>query len=231
MRTKNVIFIAGTDTGVGKSVVTGLLARHIWESGHSAVTQKWIQTGHRTGRDDIYAHMKLMGKTRKEYKAYMPYMEPYVFRSASSPHLAARLERKPIDINKIIVSLKTLSECFDFVIVEGTGGLMVPIKENMLIIDLVKEIRIPVILVAANKLGAINHALLSIEALMTRKIKNPGIIFNDVSEGRGVVLDDNPRIVEKLAGAPVLGRLPWTKDIFRLRKLFAPIGKRVFTDG
>ncbi len=231
VKTRNVIFVAGTDTGVGKSFVTGLLARYLLEKGHSVITQKWIQTGCRAGKDDIYTHMRFMGKARQEYKAYMPLAAPYVFRFASSPHLAARLEGRTVDMNKIIGSLKTLSGRFDFVIVEGTGGLMVPINEKVLTVDLIEKLNIPVILVAANRLGVINHALLSIEALRARKIKNLGMIFNDASEGRRVILDDNPRIVEKLTGTPVLGRLPRTKNVFRLRKLFEPIGKRIFADG
>ncbi len=208
------IFVAGTDTDIGKSVVTGLLARRLLDNGHSVVTQKWVGTGCSRASNDIDAHLKFMGKSRGDFRGYLQSMMPHIFKFPSSPHLAARLAKRRIDLARIKGSLKKLSKDFNSVIIEGTGGLLVPLDEKTLLIDVVKSLRLPVILVAPNRLGTINHTLLSIEALRMRKIKIIGIIFNNTSKKENrIVLRDNPKIVEKISGTKVLGILPWLKDI------------------
>ena len=176
-----VIFIAGTDTGVGKTFVTNLLARHLADKGYRVTTQKWVETG--------------VVKSRAIFS----------FKFAGSPHLAAKLEGKNIKIGRIKKGLNKLSREFDFVIVEGTGGLLVPLTGKKLFIDVVKELKLPVLLVAANKLGAINHTLLSLEALRARQMKVLGVLFNNISKKENkLILKDNPRIIRKFAkGIPV----------------------------
>ena len=207
------IFVAGTDTGVGKTIVTGLLARHLLTKGYRVVTQKWVETGSLRSSRDIGVHLKLMGKRRADYVRHLSAMMPYIFKFASSPHLAARLENRHIRKERIKRSLKELAKHFDIVIIEGCGGLLVSLDKKTLMIDIVKELRLPVLLVAANRLGAINSTLLSLEALRSRKIKITGVIFNNVSKDENKrILKDNPRIVKALSGVSVLGTLPYTKD-------------------
>ncbi len=172
----NVIFIAGTDTGVGKTVITKLLAKHVSDSGLRVAVQKWVETG--------------VTKSPAVFKFKLP----------ASPHLASRAEGKKINIARIISELKKASKASDIVIVEGTGGLMVPITEKKLLIDIVKDLDIPVLLVAANRLGSINHTLLSLEALKKRKMRIAGIVFNTVSRrANSLILKDNPKIVKKFS--------------------------------
>ena len=205
-----MIFIAWTDTSVGKTVVTGLLARHLTEKGYRVATQKWVRTGCRGRTDKVSA------------------LEPYKFKFPASPHLASRLERRRIDIGKVINSTKAFSRRFDFVIIEGTGGLMVPLNEKTMIIDTVKALKIPVLLVAANKLGAINHALLSVEALRRRNIKIIGTIFNNLFKNENrIILEDNPKIIEKLSGVKTLGILLYAKNPLTLEARFSKIGDRI----
>ena len=204
------IFIAGTDTGVGKTIVTGILAKRLIEKGYRVVTQKWVQAG---PSSDIDIHLKLMGKRKTDYARHLHSMSPYSFKFASSPHLASSLEGRCIKIDRIKKSLKDLSVHFDFVLVEGSGGLLVPLTRNMLLIDLVKRLRMSVLLVAENKVGAINHTLLSIEALKARNINILGIIFNTRSNRvDGRILKDNPHMVRRLAGVEILGVLPYLKS-------------------
>lgn len=173
----NIIFVAGTDTGVGKTVITRLLARRLTKIGYKIRTQKWIETGV-TKSEAIYS-----------------------FKLAASPHLAARREGRTINIKKIKDALKALSKKHDLVIIEGTGGLLVPVTEKILLIDIVKKLQIPVLLVAVNRLGTINHTLLSIEALKRRKVELLGVVFNSVSKkGNALISNDNPRIVKKFIG-------------------------------
>jgi len=174
---QNVIFIAGTDTGVGKTVITKLLARHLYAKGCDVVMQKWVETG--------------VIRSSAIFK----------FKLAASPHLAAKRERRKISIARIKSTLRKASHEHALVLVEGTGGLMVPVTEKILLIDIVKELDIPVLLICANRLGAINHTLLSLEALKTRKMKVLGIVFNTISNKEdNLILKDNPRVVKKFIG-------------------------------
>ena len=205
------IFIAGTDTGVGKTVVTLLLARYLRESGYSVSATKWAVTGYAGGDRD-----ELGGRAL------------YRFKFPASPHLAARLEKRRINADKIINSTKALSRRFDFVVVEGIGGLMVPLNEKILLIDLIKMLKIPVLLVAANKLGVINHALLSIEALRRRNIEIIGTIFNNLFKNEDrIILEDNPKIIEKFSGVKTIGVLPYAENLLILRTHFVKIGDRI----
>ena len=94
MKIKRSVFITGSDTGVGKTVVAGLLARYLQEKGRAIVTQKWVETGVRNVSADINVHLKFMGKRRKDICAYNDLISPYVFKYPASPHLAARIEKK-----------------------------------------------------------------------------------------------------------------------------------------
>ena len=223
-------FVTGTDTGVGKSLVTGLLAKFLEDKGYSVVTQKWVETGARGFSRDINFHLKLTGKKKREVKTYLHEMSPYTFKFPSSPHLASILEKKNINVNKIKNGFESLQRTFDFVIVEGVGGILVPLNKKKLVVDIVKELKLPVVVVAGNKLGAINHTLLTIEALEARKMKIAGIVFNNPgNKGNNIILKDNPKITEVISGRKVLGSLPHTKNINRLHKIFFSIGRKILS--
>lgn len=202
------IFVTGTDTDAGKSTICALLARFLKQKGYSAVIQKWIKTG--------------CGKEQQSYKL------PYAFKFASSPHLAAKLEGRKINKDRIKKGFMFLLGKFDSVIVEGIGGVLVPFSKNAFVIDIAKELKLPVIIVAQNKLGAINHTLLTIEAIKRRNMKIIGIIFNNISgKENKIILKDNPQIIKKLTGENVLGVLPYSKDKDKLYKAFSPIGDKI----
>ena len=194
----NGIFVTGTDTGVGKSVVTGLIARHLLDEGHSVITQKWVETGTKGFSKDIATHLKMMGKRRQDVHGLSKHLCPYSFGFPSSPHLAAKLENESISSGKIKSSFRYLQKRFDFVIVEGAGGALVPYNSKKLLIDIARDLKLPVIIVAENKLGAINHTLLTIEAVKKRGMKVIGVIFNSW-RGRPdkKILEDNMDIVER----------------------------------
>ncbi len=222
------VFITGTDTGVGKTIVAGLLGRFLLDNGHRAITQKWIQTGSKFP-EDIARHLELMKKKKCDINDYLPYMSPYTFKFPASGHLAARLERKKISRARIKKSFLFLEDRFDFVIVEGIGGALVPFNGKGLVIDIAKELDIPALLVVANKLGCINHTLLTIEAVKRRGMKIIGIIFNNNQSGEreNIISKDNPRIIKKLTGERILGVLPFSRSKELLYKRFIPIGKKV----
>jgi len=220
------IFIAGTDTSVGKTIITGLLARFLLERGFSVITQKWIQTGFNFPKD-LYTHLKIMKKSKDYIKNYIDYVSLYNFKFPSSPHLASKLENRKINIYRIKNSLKKLIG-FDYVIIEGIGGLCVPLNRKITLIDLLCDLKLPVIIVAKNKLGVINHALLSISELKRRNIKILGIIFNNPKFENELILKDNPEIIKEISKEKVFGVLPYNKDIEKLYSFFIPIGERIY---
>ena len=230
MKKTKAFFITGTDTGVGKTVVAGLFARYLSEKGYRAITQKWVQTGSKGFSEDLDTHLRLMKKKREDIASYLPSAVAYNFKFACSPHLASRLEKRKISPARIKRSFESLSNAFDFVIIEGVGGLLVPITRKRLLIDIAKELNLPVLIVAQNKLGAINHTLLTIEALRARQMSLLGIVFNSAQKKENqIILKDNPGIIRALTGENIFGSLPWMKEQESLYKAFIPMGNKIFS--
>ena len=221
------VFVTGTDTEVGKTVVTGLLAGFLAGKGINVITQKWIQTGSDASAEDIDIHLKLMGKKKETIEKFLYLAVPYTFQLPASPHLAAAVENKKIDPCKIKKSFLKLAEQFDSIIVEGICGALVPFNEKNLVLDIANDLDLPIIIVAKNKLGAVNHPLLTIEAIRSRDMKLSGIVFNSVENEDETIADDNPKIIKALTGVKVLGTLPWSKDGRLLHKAFDPIGTNI----
>lgn len=222
------IFVTGTDTGVGKTVITGCLFRYLTEKGYNVITQKWVQTG----ADSIYSsdikiHFKIAKQDLSQKKKIFSLILPNIFKTPASPLLAGRLEKRKVSVEKIKKNFRSLSKKFDFVIVEGIGGALVPINQERLVIDAVCELKLPVLIVAGNKLGGINHSLLTIEALNLRKIEIVGLIFNNLARQNNIILKDNPQIVKSLTSQNIFGILPQEKNYEKLYKQFIPIGNKM----
>jgi len=224
------VFVTGTDTGVGKSLVCGLLARYAGERGFSVITQKWIQTASPGFSCDVKLHLKIMRRSKAEIRQYLDAVSPYNFSAPLSPHKASSLENKAIRPERIKKSFRLLAKIFDLVIVEGVGGLLVPYDKNHLVIDIACDLDLPVLLVSQNKLGAINHTLLTLEALAARKLKCLGVVFNNARKEKKIILKDNPRIIRQLSRQKVFGVLPWTHDYDKLYKKFKPIANSILGD-
>lgn len=180
MKTKmkeNIYFVTGIDTDAGKSYATGFLARQWNDAGVRTITQKLIQTGNIGYSEDIDLHRRIMGISHTE-EDQAGYTMPEIFSYPASPHLASRLDNRPIDFDKIARASEILSQRYDRVLLEGAGGLMVPLTEEYLTIDYIEEMRYPVIFVTSAKLGSINHTLLSLEAIRNRKIHLEIVAYN-----------------------------------------------------
>jgi dethiobiotin synthetase len=155
-------------------------------------------------------------------------MRPYWFKLAASPHLAAARQNQRINIKKIKKSFFALEKKFDKVIVEGTGGVLVPLTAKTTMIDLARQLALPAIIVSQNKLGTINHTLLTIEALKKRKIKILGIIFNTPKNPpEQIIFRNNIEIIRKISKVKILGVLPRQKNKKILTQEFNRIGKRI----
>lgn len=175
--TAPVYFISGIDTGIGKTFTTGYLAK-LWNAqGIKTITQKLIQTGNVDISEDIEQHRGIMQMgwfPEDDSKLTMP----EIFSYPASPHLAAKIDGRDIDFQKIEQATQRLTEMYDAVLLEGAGGLMVPLTERLLTIDYVAEKQLPVILVSSGRLGSINHTILSLEALKSRNIELHALAYN-----------------------------------------------------
>lgn len=172
-----VYFISGIDTGIGKTYTTGYLAKLWNEQGRKTITQKLIQTGNVDISEDIQQHREIMGMgwfPEDETKLTMP----EIFSYPASPHLATKIDGREIDFKKIDQATQQLAEKYDVVLLEGAGGLMVPLTIDLLSIDYIAEKKLPVILVSSGRLGSINHTILSLEALKSRGLELYALAYN-----------------------------------------------------
>ncbi|WP_291530035.1 dethiobiotin synthase [Bacteroides sp. UBA939] len=173
----NIYFISGIDTDAGKSYCTAFLARRLICNGKRVITQKFIQTGNTGYSEDIDLHRRLMGMPATEEDRAGLTM-PEIFSYPCSPHLASRIDNRPIDFDKIERATRELALRYDIVLVEGAGGLMVPLTENYLTIDYIAGKQYPLVFVTSGKLGSINHTLLSLEAIRHRGILLHTVLYN-----------------------------------------------------
>lgn len=196
-------FITGTGTGVGKTIVTAGIAGHFLSKGRNVSIMKPVQTGTSKSVSDL-----------ETIKAIVPGINPlpkmlatpYSFSLPASPLLAARSEDREIEPDTILRAFKDASsrQDVDVLLVEGAGGLLVPLTEEFLMIDLISKMNIPTILVATPGLGTVNHTLLSIEAMKKRNLKIAGIIINKMPLQPGIVEKDNVRTIGQMSGIPVI---------------------------
>ena len=173
----SVYLVSGIDTGIGKTVATGLMARHLAAHGVDAITVKLVQTGNDGFSEDIAAHRALCGGVHFP-EDDTGLTAPQIFRFPSSPLLAARLEGRQVDLDRIAAAVRTCAARHRTVLVESAGGLHVPLTEQTLTIDFAAAQGWPVILVTCGRLGAINHTLLSLEAIRTRGLTLAGVVHN-----------------------------------------------------
>jgi dethiobiotin synthetase len=154
---KQTLFITGTDTGVGKTVLTGLLVKFLRERGVNAAALKPVCSGGRGDARKIFAAM--------DGALSLDEINPWHFRAAAAPLLAARRENKKVKLAQVVAHTRAMQKRFDILLVEGAGGLLSPLGEGFNSRDLILKLRALPIVVAQNKLGAVNQILLTLEAL------------------------------------------------------------------
>ena len=188
-----ILFITGIDTNIGKTYVTGLLGYYLLQKKKKIITSKLVQTGDSGIAEDIKIHRTIM------QMALTPFDKqgltcPYVFKFASSPHLAAKLEKKTISLPIIDKALSELEKNFELVLLEGAGGIYVPLHKNYTTLDFIAERKYPCLVVSSPKLGSINHTLLTLAALQNKKITIKGILYNLFFEAANEIKSDTSKI-------------------------------------
>lgn len=208
------IFITGTDTGIGKTIIAGGIAAVLIKHGFDIGVMKPFETGvsRRNGKwklQDGEFLGKAAGVTDPDNL-----ITPCCFEKPLAPYAAAELENVQIDLKSIHSAFAELTSKHQIVLVEGAGGLLVPIKKNYFYANLAKDLNLPVIIVARPGLGTINHTLLTIKAAQFYKLKIMGIIFNNYNNNNyGIAEKTNPQIIEEFSGIPVLGEIPFLFDL------------------
>lgn len=183
------IAVGGIDTDVGKSYVTGLLASYLHQQGESVTTLKLVQTGCQGLAEDIQLHRKLMGQPLTEFDRAGTTC-PYVFPFPASPSLAARMVGATIEVATLDQSVATLQAHYQWLLVEGAGGLLVPLNQHLLLLDYFATNHFPMILVTSPRLGSINHTRLSLEAIQHRNIHLLGLVYNLYGEHPREIVQD-----------------------------------------
>lgn len=189
-------FISGIDTDAGKTYCTAWLAQKLMDEGYSVITQKFIQTGCKDISEDIEAHRELTGQPM------MPEdidgtTAPLIYTHPCSPQLAARIDGRDIPLEIIDRSTAILLEKYDRVLIEGAGGLMVPITDTMFTIDYIASRELPLILVVHGGLGSINHIVLSLEAIKQRGIVLHSLLYNRYFDSDPLIAADTHGFIER----------------------------------
>ena len=213
------LFITGTDTGVGKTVVTAALLTLLRARGVDAVPMKPVQTGCRRVRGGLHAPdldfvLRMAGLHPPVEE--LSWMCPYRFAPACSPHLAARRAHADIRLGRIRDGFRRLGRRHAAVLVEGAGGVLVPLDARHTMLDLMQDLGLPVVLVARPGLGTLNHTLLSLAALRGAGLRIAGVLLVDTQPRRwGTIERDNAATIARLGRVPVLGRLPYLAELGR----------------
>ncbi|WP_242012316.1 adenosylmethionine--8-amino-7-oxononanoate transaminase [Pseudodesulfovibrio cashew] len=206
-------FVTGTDTGVGKTRVTALLLRALLDAGHPALAVKAIQTGCRETADGLQA---------EDVEIYANYAGDHFpdgypdaccrkFLPACSPHLAAELSGVSIDPDRLADEIRGMAEGHTPVLVEGAGGAAVPLGNGATTLDLMQRLDLPVIIVADNKLGMINHALMTVEAVRDRGLSVAGVVVNNTTPANredAFLRRDNVAAIAEYGEVPILADIP-----------------------
>ncbi|MBR8703097.1 dethiobiotin synthase [Porphyromonas levii] len=188
--TAPVHFVSGIDTDAGKSIATGWLSRQLLSEGVNVITQKLVQTGCIEMSDDILTHRKIEGRELLPEDIDHT-THPILYAKPASPHIAAELEGTTVDISLATQSTAQLIGKYEKVLLEGAGGLMVPITRDLLTLEYVAGQKLPVILVTTAQLGSINHTLLSLEAIASRGLEIPLVVYNEGLTYDPIVTEDS----------------------------------------
>lgn len=208
---KNLVFVCGSDTGSGKTILTGLLTGYARSVGIDAVAVKPFCSG---SRDDVEFLQFFQNRCISDDT-----VNPWFFEKPLSPYAALKIKnarnifKRPLNIKSAVDHLIALSRQRGLVFVEGIGGLMVPIKKNFLFIDLICRCDAPVILTAKNRLGTINHTLLSLEILKKINVKCCAVVLME-EENPDLSAQTNSEIIAEFSGEIKIFKIPFLEDKF-----------------
>lgn len=200
------IFITGTGTEIGKTVIAGGLAASFKHAGTNVGVMKPISSGDTADAQ----YLKHAAQVDDELAS----INPIYLRNPLAPSVAARIENREIDLSGIETAFTALQQKYDFVIVEGVGGIAVPIRDDFLVAHLIHQLELPILIVAQAGLGTLNHTLLTVAFAQQFGLQIAGIVLNKhTPETTGLAEATNPVEIEKLTDIPVIGVVPYEKRL------------------
>ena len=203
------LFITGTDTGVGKTLVSVGLISLFKERGMRVGVMKPAESGCRREKGGLIPEDAIILKNAAESQDDLDIINPYALEAPLAPALAAEREGVEIRLEVIRRAFEILISRHDMVVVEGAGGFLVPLFDDFFMADLAKELGLPLLLVTEAKLGIINHTLLTLAHAREREIPVLGIVMNHASDQQGLPETLNPEALRRWAKAPFLGSIPF----------------------
>ncbi|MGI8386861.1 dethiobiotin synthase [Robertmurraya sp. P23] len=206
----NGFFVTGTDTGVGKTIIACGLAAVLKEERFDVGVFKPLLSG--ISRDDPESDTSLLKKMSQTYLSHED-ITPFEFKEPLAPYVAGKLEGKLIGIEEVLHHWEMIREKHQYFIVEGAGGISVPLGENFLVSDLMKALELPIVIVARPNLGTINHTFLTVQYAKSIGLRIAGIVINGISDHPDLAEITNPKLMEELCGVPILGITPRFKEI------------------
>lgn len=203
------LFITGTDTGIGKTVVSmGLCAFLSLRRGMNVGVMKPFESGLTKGGRNAVSRDAVLLREASGSTDSLQEINPYALEAPLAPEIAAELEHRAIDVDSVDRIYRGLLRVHDVVVVEGAGGVMVPIKKDFFYVDLIRQWDVPTIIVSKLGLGTINHTLLTSYYLKSHGISVVGVILNDVSNEPDIASETNPGVLRRYLNVPLLGVFP-----------------------
>ncbi|MCD4701356.1 MAG: dethiobiotin synthase [Candidatus Aegiribacteria sp.] len=209
------VFVTGTGTGVGKTLVAAGLLKALRDGGVSALPVKPVQTGCLEidgilSAPDLEFSLKVADLSPGEDMKDL--MCPFRYSPACSPHLAGRMNGVYADVDTIIEKTDQLFDKCDFLVAEGAGGVLVPLNDSEKMLDLMVELAWPVVLVARGDLGTINHSLLSLAVLKNAGLQIAAVVVNHLTEDVSIVTGDNPRAIAEFSNVSRIATIPHMRN-------------------
>ncbi|MEJ5227335.1 dethiobiotin synthase [Thermodesulfovibrio sp.] len=218
---KGGYFITGTDTGVGKTIVTAAILRSFIKKGLKVGAMKAIETGCLNKDGILLPSDGMFLRDMAEMSDSIDLITPLRFENPLSPFVAAKLENLEVEIDRVFKAFDALRKKYDFIVVEGVGGLMVPLRKEekkkatfYFVRDLIKELGLSAIIITKPTLGTLNHTILTIEALKSKKIPIKGYIINFSEPAKNDIAEKtNPEALRELLDISFLGIMPYLSDL------------------
>lgn len=200
------VFVTGTDTDIGKTVVTAGLAAVMQSLGYKAGVYKPFQSGAET-KNGFLVSPDLAYVKKLDF--YVETLCSYLLKAPTAPYIAAELEGVQIDLSTVQREYQSIKQNCEILLVEGAGGIMVPIAKDLLMLDAAKMLNIPLLIVARPDLGTINHTLLTINQAREAGLDIAGVVINRYPQGTNdIAIKTAPRLIEEYSDASILGIIP-----------------------
>jgi len=206
------IFITGTDTGVGKTLISGAIAAALSKRGIDVGVMKPVESGCSRSKDKLIPSDAIFLKQFSGSQDDLDLINPYRLEHPLAPATAAEMEGVKIELKRVEDAYERMESNHDLMLVEGAGGLLVPLNDSLLIVDLIKSLHLPALVIACSSLGTINHTLLTLRTAEASGIEVLGVIINHATPHVGIAEETCLSSIQKFTHIPIFGVFPFIED-------------------